>query len=115
MSRFVPRLSQQELNKKKNIINQVPNAYPNENLGPNFIHPLNAAKLIAYKRVVRQQRETIARRRSAGHKLSKKRKSLKKVKKSKKNKSLKKVKKVKKNKSLKNHKIDSKKNKHKTQ
>ena len=100
MSRLVPRLSQQELNKKKNIINQDPNAYQNENLGPNFIHPLNAAKLMAYKRVARQQRETIARRTTAGHKLSKKRKSLKKSKK---------------NKSLKHHKIDSKKNKHKSQ
>jgi len=103
MSRLVPRLSQQELNKKKNIINQDPNAYQNENLGPNFIHPLNAAKLMAYKRVARQQREVLARRTTAGHKLSKKRKSLKKVKKSKKNKS------------LKHHKIDSKKNKHKSQ
>ena len=54
---------------------------------------------MAYKRVARQQREVLARRTTAGHKVSKKRKSLKKSKK----------------KSLKNHKIDSKKNKHKSQ
>jgi hypothetical protein len=103
MSGLVPRLSQQELNKKRNIIYQDQTAYPDESLGTNFIHPLNAAKLIAYKRVARQQREALIRRTTAGHKVFKKRKSFKKERKSKKRKA------------KKNHKIDSKKNKHKSQ
>jgi hypothetical protein len=108
MSGLVPRLSQQELNKKRNIIYQDQTAYPDESLGTNFIHPLNAAKLIAYKRVARQQREALIRRITAGHKVFKKRKSFKKERKSKKRK-------AKEIKSKKNHKIDSKKNKHKSQ
>jgi|TARA_B110000114_G_C14760076_1_gene264473 hypothetical protein len=81
--RQVPRLSREEINKKKRLINNNVTTYPNENLGrSDFYNPINSSILIAYKQQVIRQRETLNRR--AGNKLSKKRKTLKKRKKYKK-------------------------------